>query len=145
MIVKARNYQSLLISLPELAIPNHYKIDWRQVLMTIHSRAQSKVRLSPKQLLRPALTGSMVSKRNMTGKKTPTHSPTASTVSPRSPSFASPKLQQPPATVHSLYMSKEPQYRVPTILNNPVEYFRNLWELYEATFAISMLETVILV
>lgn len=39
-------------------------------------------------------------------------------------------------------VSSKDGYRVPKLLKSPKAYFRSLWDLYEATFAISMLETV---
>ena len=39
-------------------------------------------------------------------------------------------------------VSTKDGYRVPRLWSQPKEYFRSLWDLYEATFAISMLETV---
>jgi hypothetical protein len=39
------------------------------------------------------------------------------------------------------FASKQPTYKAPTLLGSPLEYARGLWQLYEATFAISMLET----
>ena len=87
----------------------------------------------------------MVTKRNKSNRTGSSQPPSASTAYGASSSSSPPYSgtpEAPPATSHSLYMSKEPQYQVPTAFRNPVEYFKNLWELYEATFAISMLETV---
>lgn len=40
------------------------------------------------------------------------------------------------------YQSGKDEYRVPKAWNDPLGYLRSVWDLYEATFAISMLETV---
>ena len=39
-------------------------------------------------------------------------------------------------------VSTKDGYRVPSLWSQPKAYLRSLWDLYEATFAISMLETV---
>lgn len=57
-----------------------------------------------------------------------------------SASSASAKPQQPRYSITS-----KDGYRVPRLLDSPKAYSRSLWDLYEATFAISMLETVSLI
>jgi hypothetical protein len=75
-------------------------------------------------------------------------SPTSAT-SPMAPTVALPRNVQaigdgntaPPISPNDYFTSDKPDYRMPKI-TEPLEYLTVLWRRYEATFAISMFETV---